>query len=77
MRGAEWEPVAIFLEVGAADAAGVNADEQLSGGDCGHGNRFEADVVDSAIDGGQHGRGNRLAMVFDCELSGNPHQVFR
>jgi hypothetical protein len=34
-----------FLEVGAADSAGVYADEQLSGADRGDGNRLQANVV--------------------------------
>ena len=48
-----------LLEVGAADAAGVNADENFSGTDFGDGDSFEADVVHAAVDCGQHGRRNR------------------
>ena len=44
-----------FFEVGAADAAGVDFDQDFAGGDFGDGDGFEADVVDAAIDGGQHG----------------------
>ncbi len=44
-----------FLEVGAADAAGVDFDQDFAGADFGDGDGFEADVVDAAIDGGQHG----------------------
>jgi hypothetical protein len=47
-----------LLEVGATDAAGVNADEQLPGAYLGDGDGFEADVIYSAIDGGEHGGRN-------------------
>jgi hypothetical protein len=65
-----------LLEVGAADAAGVDAQEQFSGADGGHGNGFEADVIDSPVNGSQHGGWNRLAPVFHRDLSGNPHSAF-
>ncbi len=74
MRGAEWEPVEIFLEVGAADAAGVDADEHLSGADLRNGDDFHAHVVDSPVDSGLHGRGNRMRRSFDRVRSGNGHR---
>ena len=50
-----------LFQVRAADAAGVHADQQLSGADLRDGNGLEADVIDAAVNRGQHGRGNRLA----------------
>ena len=47
-----------FLEIGAAHAAGVDADEQFAGADAGDGNGFESDVVDAAVYGGEHSRGD-------------------
>ena len=49
-----------LLEVGAADAAGVDLDEHFAGADLGDGDGLDADVVDAAIDGGAHGCGNCL-----------------
>ena len=43
-----------LLEVGAADAAGVDADEHFARADRGHRNCFEADVVDAAVDRSVH-----------------------
>src|SRR5258706_7120008 len=62
-----------LLEVRATDAAGMHAKQQLSRSDLRNGNGFEADVVCTAVDGGEHGRWNRLAAVVDGDLSGNAH----
>jgi len=44
-----------FLEVGAADTAGVHAQEQLSGACLWNGNGFQAHVIHTAIHRRQHG----------------------
>jgi hypothetical protein len=62
-----------LFQVCAANAAGVHAEEQLSRADGGDGDGFKADVVYSSVDGSQHRRRNRLAMVFNGDLSGNAH----
>ena len=47
-----------FLDVGGADAAGGDADEEFAGADARDGNGFDAQVVDAAIDDGAHGFGD-------------------
>lgn len=64
-----------LFEVSPTDAAGVHADEQFSTTNLRYRNSLQADVVRSAVDCGQHGRGNRFAAVFDCDLSGYPHRL--
>ena len=64
-----------LLEVGAADAAGVDADEHLAGADRGDGDGFEADVVHAAIHGGLHGCWDGLWKALDHGWSGNGHEV--
>ncbi len=64
-----------LLEVGAADAAGVNAEEHLTVGDLGYGDGFEADVVYATVDCGLHGRGDRMWMSLDREVSSHGHEV--
>src|SRR5580658_1249036 len=59
-----------LLEVGATDAAGVDADEEFSGTDLGYGDCLQADIVHAAVDSCLHGRGNRQRMTFDRMLSG-------
>jgi hypothetical protein len=49
-----------FLEVGAADPAGVNFQQKFAGTDGGNGNGFEANVIHAAVDGGTHGRWNGM-----------------
>jgi hypothetical protein len=44
-----------FFDVGGADAAHGNLDEEFMGADAGYGDGFEAQVVDAAIDDGAHG----------------------
>ena len=65
-----------FLEVSAADAAGMDAKEQFARADRRHRNGFQADVIDSAVDGGEHGRRDGFAAGFDGDLSGDRHQLF-
>jgi hypothetical protein len=64
-----------FFEVGSANAAGVNADEQLAGADLGDGDGFQADIVYTAVDRSLHGRGDRILESFDRVLSGNGHEM--
>jgi hypothetical protein len=59
-----------LLEVGAADTAGVNANEHFSGANGGYWNSLEADIIHAAVDGGLHNRGNRMLRGFDRVLSG-------
>ena len=47
-----------FFDVGGADAAGGDPDEEFAGADAGDGDGFEAEVVDAAIDDGAHGFGD-------------------
>ena len=63
-----------LFQIGTADTAGVNADQDLSGADSGNGDRFETDVVHAAVDGGLHGRGDRVRKIFNRILSGNSHR---
>jgi hypothetical protein len=44
-----------LLEIGAADAAGVNLDKDFAGADLGDGDGFDTYIVDSPINGGTHG----------------------
>jgi hypothetical protein len=62
-----------FFEVCAADAAGVYADQHLSGADRGYGDGLKADVIDSTIDGGLHRRGDGTSIGVDRVLSGDGH----
>ena len=47
-----------LFEVGSADAAGGDFDEQFAGADGGHGHGLDAHVVDAAVDYGAHGGGD-------------------
>ena len=47
-----------FLDVGGADAAGGDFDQQLTGLDLRDGNGFETKVVGAVIDDGLHGVGD-------------------
>ena len=47
-----------FFDVGGADAAGGDFDEQFVGADARDGDGFEAQVVHAAIDDGAHGFGD-------------------
>ena len=52
-----------FLQIGAADAAGVDANEHFAAADRGHGDSFKANVVHAAVDGGLHGRRDGCGWV--------------
>ena len=52
------EAVLDFFDVGGADAADGDSDEQFVRADLRDGNGFEAEVVDAAINDGAHGFGN-------------------
>jgi hypothetical protein len=47
-----------FLDVGGADAADGDFDEEFAGLNGGHGDGFEPEVVGAAIDNGAHGGGD-------------------
>ena len=47
-----------LLQIGSADAAGGDFDQQLAGADGRDRDGFDAHVVDAAIDHGAHGGGN-------------------
>jgi hypothetical protein len=47
-----------LLEVGAADAAGGDFDQQFAGADLGNGHHLNAHVVDAPVDDGLHGGGD-------------------
>ena len=47
-----------FFEIGAADAAGGDLDEQFAGPDARNGNRLNAHVVNAVIDDCTHGWGS-------------------
>src|SRR5262249_44362965 len=47
-----------LLQIGAADTAGMHADQHLTGADFGYRNRFQADIVLAAIHSGLHAGGN-------------------
>jgi len=57
--GSGMRPGSDFFEIGAANAAGVNANQNLSGSDLRDGDGFEADVVYAAINRRPHGCGDR------------------
>lgn len=48
-----------FLQIRAANPASVDAQQEFPGSDGGDRNRFEAHVIDGAIDRRAHGRGHR------------------
>ena len=60
MRGAEWEPMWIFLRSVPQMPQVATLIRQLSRADVGHGDGFNAHVVDAAIDHGAHGGGELL-----------------
>ena len=76
MRGRGMGAGGNLLEVGAADAAGVNADENFLGTDFGDGDSFRADIVHAAVNGGEHGRRDRACVRFDRILSGDGHVFY-
>ncbi len=54
-----------LLEVGAADAAGSDFDEQLAGADARDGDGLDTHVIDATIDNGAHGgRDSALHQAF-------------
>ncbi len=53
-----------FLEVGAADAASGDANEDLTRSDGWNRYGFDTDIVDAAIDSGAHGGRNRVSGDF-------------
>lgn len=63
-----------LLQVGTANAAGMNAKQQFAGADFWNGDGFEADVVHAAVDCRKHGCGDGLSRILDCDLSGNAHE---
>ena len=56
------EAVVDFFYVGRADAADGDLDEQFAGFDIRHGDGFETEVIDPAIDDGPHGFGHEHIM---------------
>src|SRR5713226_704131 len=62
-----------FLQISAADSAGVHAHEQFARANLGDGNSLQTNVVHAAIYGRQHGGGNRLRLFFDQGLSSYSH----
>jgi hypothetical protein len=57
-----------FFEVGAADAAGVNANQDLARADGGDWDSFDANVILAAIDSGLHSGWNYRSGFFDGGL---------
>jgi hypothetical protein len=57
---ARWRDGAVldFFDVGGADAAHGDLDEEFAGADAGDGDGFETEVVHAAIDDGAHGFGD-------------------
>ena len=60
-----------LLQIGATNSAGVYPKQQFASAYFGHGYCFQANVVDSSIDGSQHRGGNGPLSFVDRELSGN------
>jgi hypothetical protein len=54
-----------FLEVGTADAAGMDADQHFAGANLRDGDGFKADVVDAAVDRSLHGGWDFVHGSFD------------
>lgn len=63
-----------LLEIGTADSAGMDPNQQLARADLRDGNSFQADIAHTAVNRRQHGRGDRLALPLDLDLSGNAHE---
>src|SRR5579863_6779334 len=63
-----------FLQIGAADAAGMDAHQDLARPDLRNRNRLQADIVDAAIHRSLHGRGYRTALKTVAELGCGRHQ---
>lgn len=64
-----------FLEVSAADAAGVDADEHFSRANLRNRDSLHANVIDAAVHGGEHGRRDQARVLLERILSGNGHEV--
>jgi hypothetical protein len=63
-----------FLEIGAADPAGMDPEQEFTGANLRHRNRLQADIVDCPVNGGQHGCRDGLFLVIYCELFDNCHR---
>jgi hypothetical protein len=62
-----------LFEVGATDAAGVDADEHFSNAYFGNGDGLQADVVYAAVHRSQHGGRDGARVRFERKLSGCGH----
>ena len=62
-----------FLEIGAANSAGVDLYQNFTGSDFGHGDSFEPHIIHAAIDGCPHGRWNFVCELGRGHLWGNGH----
>ena len=62
-----------LLEVSATNTARVHAQQQFPSAKRGHGNGFQANVIDTAINRRQHSGGNFLDLIFDRELPSYRH----
>jgi hypothetical protein len=65
-----------LFQIGAADATGVDADEQLSGADLRDRYGFQTDVVDSPVNRSQHGRRDWAHLMLKPELIGDCHYLW-
>jgi hypothetical protein len=72
--GRRVRPSSDLLEVGAANAASVNADEQLAGADLWNRNCLQAHIIHAAVDRRLHGGRNFLNLLFHRKLPGRCHK---
>jgi len=64
-----------FFDVGGADAADGDAEEEFAGLDFGDGNSFEAEIVGAAIDDGAHGWGDGNEVGGAGGMGGGTHRL--
>jgi len=71
------EAVVDFFYVGRADAADGDFDEEFAGFDFRHGDGFEPEVIDPAIDDGPHGFGHDYISNFHERTCPHPPSLRR
>jgi hypothetical protein len=62
-----------LLEIGSADAASMNSDQQLARPNVRHRHGLHSNVIDAPVNRRLHGGRNRMLRVCDRELSRDCH----
>ncbi len=73
IRGAECDPVAIFFRSVPHTPQECTRNEHLSAANFGDRNGFETNIIDAAVNGRLHGRGNRCSFEFGRRWPGSDH----